>query len=84
MGLSNFRSRKTKLKLNQMTIIYKIKPTDTRIKIFGKKFVENNKKKCKILINNNLQEIIEDLSLDETIKQKDTLEIKLLYVVKNV
>ena len=77
MGLTNFRTHKAKIKLNQMTIIYKIKPNDTRIKLFGKKFVENNKKKCKILINNNLQEIIEDFPIDETIKQKDKLEIKL-------
>ena len=75
MGLSNFRFRKEKVKLNQMTIIYKIKPTDSRIKIFGKMFIQNNKKNCKILLNNDLQEIIEDLFIDETMKQKNKLEI---------
>ena len=40
MGISNFKLGKQKNiinnKGNKMTIVYKIKPNDTRIKLFGK------------------------------------------------
>ena len=75
MGLSYFKNRKQNQIFNKMTIIYKINSSDNRIKIFGKQFVENNKKNCKILINNNLQEIIENLELNEKTKENNKLEI---------
>ena len=47
---------------DEITIIYQIiKELDTKINIFGKTFVENNKDKCKIIINGKEQEIIECL-----------------------
>ena len=44
--------------INELTIIYSIKKEKNYlIRIFGDKFVENNKNKCKIFINGNEQEI---------------------------
>ena len=34
---------------NEITIIYKIKNNDKRIKLFGEKFIENNKNNCNII-----------------------------------
>jgi surface protein len=47
---------------DEITIIYQIiKELDTKINIFGKTFVENNKDKCKIIINGKEQELVECL-----------------------
>ena len=46
-------------KLNEITIIYNINFLDYRIKLFDGRFVENNKEKCKIIIDNKEQEIDE-------------------------
>ena len=48
---------------DEITIIYQIiKELDTKINLFGKKFVDNNKGKCKISINNNdEQDLIESI-----------------------
>ena len=37
---------------NEMTVIYKINKNENEIRLFGKKFIENNKFKCHIIINN--------------------------------
>ena len=50
---------------NEMIIIYKINDKDNQdedkyeIKLFGKKFIENNKNNCKIIIDNKEQDLIE-------------------------
>ena len=80
MGLSNFKFRKKEIKkhLSQMTIIYKINPNTTYIKLFGKKFVENNKNKCKLLINDKIQDIIEYINITDNnnpIKFEDNILI---------
>ena len=54
MGSNNDKS----ITRNEMIIIYKIK-NKNRIRIFGKNFVKNNKKKCKIIINNKEYDLIE-------------------------
>ena len=76
MGLSNFIKKKPKIYLSQMTIIYKIKPNDTRIRLFGKKFIENNKDKCKMIINGKEKNLEEYYTLDNNFKGNE-LEIKL-------
>ena len=54
-------------------IIYKIED-QCRIKIFGKNFMENNKKNCKIIIENKEQEISEYINVKENLRN---LKIKL-------
>ena len=39
---------------NIIKMIYKIDDKETIIRIFGKKFVNNNKKICRIIINNKI------------------------------
>ena len=42
--------------VDEIKIIYKIKQ-DKKIRIFGDKFVENNKQNCKIKIHNKINEL---------------------------
>ena len=73
-------------KLNQTTIIYYIKKAENdeeyaynknQIKIFGKKFVENNKNNCYLLVNGKQNELSQYLILNEDSKS-DFLHIKLI------
>ena len=73
-------------KLNQTTIIYYIKKAKNdeeyaynknQIKIFGKKFVENNKNNCYLLVNGKQNELSQYLILNEDSKS-DFLHIKLI------
>ena len=69
-----------------MIIIYKIKDEDNEdsqdsqdedkyeIKLFGEKFIENNKNNCKIIIDNKDQDLIEYLKIN---KNEKILKIKL-------
>ena len=41
----------------EMTIIYKINEKENEIRLFGKKFIENNKYKAYIIINNKKKEL---------------------------
>ena len=52
--------------LNEMIIIYKIED-NYRIKIFGEKFIKNNKNNCKIIIENKEQDISEYLNVNKNI-----------------
>ena len=45
-------------KIKKMIIIYKI-GYENKIKLFGEGFIKNNKNKCKIIIENKDQDIIE-------------------------
>ena len=47
-----------------------------KIKIFGEEFVKNNKNKCKIIINDKENELIEEYKIKDNNKNK--LEIKLI------
>ena len=76
MNNNIFILKKKKPKLNEITIIYKIKG-ERRIKLFGKKFIENNKNNCQIKIENKVQEITEYLNINEEMRKKKQLEIKL-------
>ena len=59
--------------INEMIIEYIIKK-ENKIKLFGKQFIKNNKKNCKIIIDNKEQDIIEYLNVN---KNEKILKIKL-------
>ena len=64
---------------NEINIIYDINEYDKergRIKIFGKDFIKNNKNKCKIIINEKENKLIEEYKIKDNNKNK--LEIKLI------
>ena len=49
---------------DEITIIYqKAKDSDTKLNIFGKTFVDKNKDKCKILVNDIEQELVENIDI---------------------
>ena len=59
-------------------IIYKVNKYDKKIKIFGEKFVENNRYHCNIKYENKLINLIEYLVISHDNKLKDKLEIRLI------
>ena len=62
--------------ISEINIIYQInKENKEYIKIFGNKFVENNKNICKMIIDNKEYEICEKYNIKKYNKNK--LEIKL-------
>ena len=63
--------------LNQITIKYGINEKDNKIRIFGEKFVNNNKDKCKLTIYDNEYELCEYINKDIIPEKSDILEIKL-------
>ena len=68
---------------NEINIIYDIEECNKKegkIKIFGKYFVNNNKNKCKIIINDKENELIEEYNIKDNNKKK--LEIKLIGIDK--
>ena len=60
-------------KLNEITIIYKIKGNEVGIKLFGEEFIKNNKDKCKIIIENKEQDIVEYIKINEEMRMKKIL-----------
>ena len=72
---------KDKKKLNVVKMKYKIEENTKNIRIFGKKFVNNNKKICMIILNNKIFEIEEFLIIiDSYLKE---IQIKLL-IISNI
>ena len=68
---------------DEITIKYKI-GFDKEIKLFGQNFVENNKQKCKMIIDGKENEICSYYKLDDNNYKKDKiLEIK-LRGIKNI
>ena len=67
-------------KLNEFTIIYKIQKKNKKFHIFDSYFVKNNKNRCYLLLNGNKIDLCEDLPLNDSLKMKDTLEIRLIEV----
>ena len=63
-------------KLNEITIQYDVKNND-KIKLFGKKFIENNKNNCKIRVDNKVYNIVESIKVNRNIN-RDIIEIKLI------
>ena len=62
---------------NEILLRYKINYTDNTIKLFGKKFVDNNKKSCRIIIDNKENKICTYLDKNKIDQNKQILEIKL-------
>ena len=68
---------------DEIQIIYKINKYDKKIKLFGEKFVENNKYHCNIKYGNKLYNLIEYFNISNNNNQKDKLEIRLTGI-KNI
>ena len=60
---------------NNITIIYNIDKNE-KIKIFGKKFVEKNKNKCKIMYEDKIYDLTEEFNIKNSNEEK--IIIKLL------
>ena len=56
---------------NQMNIIYKRNKDITKIKIFGKQFVENNINNCLILVENKVSRLTEFYNLEKSNNNKE-------------
>ena len=67
----------------EINIIYKINKNDKNIQIFGTKFVNNNKDKCKIIYNGKEQELIDKINIEMLDKNDEILEVK-LKILKNI
>ena len=78
MSLNNQEINLQNENINDKIIIKYIKYGDEKIKIFGKKFIENNKSNFKIIINNNEKELCEYLDINELKNfEQNIIEIKL-------
>ena len=62
--------------INQIDIIYEINKEESKLKIFGKEFVENNKK-CLMMIDNKINELKENLIINDKIRKK----LKIYYLL---
>ena len=71
-------------KLNQMNIQYEIPQNEDSVELFGKKFVENNKENCYLLIDDPRKktELCRQLILNKNQKCNKIIEIKLIEVKK--
>ena len=65
--------------VDEITIIYK-NFKENEVRLFGEKFVKNNKDNCKIIINNKILPLKESYVID---KNDEMLEIKLTGI-KNI
>ena len=61
----------------EIIIRYKIK-NEKRIRIFGNKFVENNKNRCKVKVKEEIIEIKEYYYINEDEKENEYLDILLI------
>ena len=62
--------------INEIRIIYEFNEYSQKIRIFGDKFVENNKNICKLLINGKIEKLKTYINREE-INHKNIFEIKL-------
>ena len=69
--------------INKLKIYYKFNKDGKPIKIFGKEFVENNKEKCKLLIEGKEYELMEYLDKKNIKEIKDQIDITLIGI-KNI
>ena len=64
----------------EMTIVYKINENDNEIRLFGQKFIENNKLKFQnLIINNKKKELFEFYKLNEKEKKMKSITIKIVF-----
>ena len=76
----NTNNNSIKKTLNSMTIIYKIDNDNrayNKLRLFGEEFVKNNKDNCSIIIDGKNQELSEHININEKMRKKGYLEIKL-------
>ena len=76
--MNNIMNIPLRKKNNSMTIKYKINSFENKIKIFGKKFATKNQNNCKIIIEGEEKGISEKIDVNEKMKKKGILEIKLI------
>ena len=63
---------------NEIIINYKVQEDSQSLKIFGRKFVENNKSNCTIIFDENKTiKLSETIDIPQYYKSKDFIEIKL-------
>ena len=67
---------KKRQKLNEINIYYKININDKKLKLFGRKFIENNKDNGIMIIEGKEKEISEYIDIDDNLKNKEILHIK--------
>ena len=72
---NNIIKKETK---KEILIRYSIEKEDKKIKIFGERFVENNKDKCKYKYENKEYELTKKFDLTNYNKSNEILEIKLI------
>ena len=58
-------------------MIYKIEENDKKIKILEEDFIKNIRDNCKIIIDNKEEEISSEIYINENMKNKKIIEIKL-------
>ena len=66
MGVNNSNNKKSNKDITEINIIYNINKKEYNyksIKLFGDEFVRNNKKICKMIIDNNNYEITEEYNV---------------------
>ena len=68
--------------ISEINIIYDIKQ-ENKIRIFGAKFVENNRNKCKMIIDNKEYEITEEYNIKNYKNNNNKLKI-ILKGINNV
>ena len=76
-----------RINLSQMTMLYKIDKNQEQIKLFAdddiyRSFIRDNKNKCYLLIDGKKHDLVDRLKLDENLKNKNTLEVKLIETKK--
>jgi len=62
MRVKNSNNKNSNKDITEINIIYNINNKE-RIKLFGDEFVRNNKKICKMIIDNNNYEITEEYNV---------------------
>ena len=67
---------------NTMRFKYKVTEFDDKIRIFGKKFVENNKTNCKIKLNGKTFELTEYLQTNQEIQNNGYIKLELIIINK--
>ena len=81
-NLSNISNISNDIEIKDcFTLLYKINKNDSKLKIFGVTFVHNNKKICKIIINNKKLDLKEKINIKDY-KNQDILKLKLTNVSK--
>jgi len=83
-NLDIIKENKKNNKLNQINVLYEIPQNEDSMELFGKKFVENNKENCYLLIVDQQKkiELCRKLILNEKQKYKKIIRIKLIELKK--